>query len=117
MSRIKEQMPYRRITRLGKGNTFREVAVGSRARTEKFGIDRTITAKMELGDPNVIEMLGDEPTYIHSHERNFELGLLTVWGDLERAYNQIRQQSITRAKKVKAILLKQEKELVDYVNT
>lgn len=117
MSRVKEQMPYRRTTRLGKGNTFREVAAGSRARTEKFGIDRTITAKMELGDPNIVEMLGDEPTYIHSHERNFELGLLTVWGDLERVYNQIRQQSITRAQKIKAILLKQEKELVDYVNT
>lgn len=117
MGRNKVEMPYYRTKRLGKGSSFREVAAGSRERKIRSGVDRTITAKIELENLNVIEMLGDEPTYIHSHQRNFELGLITVWDDLERMYNWIRQKSIDRAQKVQKILLEQEKELVDYINT
>lgn len=116
MSKIKNEMPYYNTTRLGKGKSYRKVAAGSRKRKERFGVDRTITAKIELQDENVIMMLGEEPVYIHSHETNFKTGLNTVWDRLKSQYDKVRYNAIDRANKVADEIKKQEDKLVNYIN-
>ena len=116
MSKIKDKMPYYNTTRLGKGKSYRKVAAGSRARIERFGVDRTITAKIELQDPNIVMMLGEEPVYIHSHKTNFEMGLNTIWSRLKSQYDKVRYTAIDRANKVADEIKKQEDKLVKYIN-